>query len=75
MNKVRFRVTFFDRQGNQLHFEESETSAVIPNGMTKRESVTLDLDTGVSVRHLSASEKIEILSFNQIPPENGRNSP
>jgi hypothetical protein len=67
--KVRFRVIFIDRQGTQIHFEDSETSGAIPNGMTKRQSVSLDIDTGESVRHLSVSEKIEILSFEQTPAE------
>lgn len=60
---VQFRVLFFDSKGNQISFEEGKSSDTIPNGMTKRESITLDLDSGSSVRHLSASEKIQILGF------------
>jgi hypothetical protein len=77
VKKVRFRVIFYDRQGNQIHFQDSETPAysVIPNGMTERESVALDIATGSSVRHLSASQKVEILGFEQISPESGSKSP
>ena len=63
---IYFRVLFFDRNGTQVHFEESNTgSDVLPNGLTKRESVTLDIDTGLSVRKISTSQKVEILSFEQ----------
>jgi uncharacterized protein YcfL len=61
---LRYRVLFFDRKGVQIDFAEG-TSGRIPNGLAHRESVTLDFDTGMSTRKLSASSRIEILGFDQ----------
>ena len=51
VKKVSFRVLFFDRQGNQIDFAESNTGP-IPKGLAQRESVTLDIDTGMSTRKI-----------------------
>ena len=71
---VSFRVLFFDRNGNQVHFEESSTGAddIIPNGLTRRESVTLDMDTGLSVRKVSTLQRVEILGLESATNEKER---
>jgi hypothetical protein len=61
---VRYRVLFFDRQGNQIDFAEG-TTGPIPNGLAHRESVDLNFDTGMSTRKISTYQKIEILGFEQ----------
>ncbi len=66
VKRVRYRVLFFDRQGSQIDFAESQTEG-IPNGLAQRESVTLDFDTGMSTRKLSSSQKVEILDFKEAP--------
>jgi hypothetical protein len=67
LKNVEFRVLFFDRFGKQVHFQESNTRDVIPTGMTERASITLDLDTGLSVRKISTTQKVEILNFEKAP--------
>jgi hypothetical protein len=68
VKNVNYRVLFFDRQGSQIHFEESSTGEdVIPSGLARRESVTLDMDTGLSTRKISTSQRVEILNFERAP--------
>jgi hypothetical protein len=64
VKSVRYRVLFFDRQGNQIDFAEARTGP-IPNGLAHRESVDLDLDTGLSTRKLSSYQKVEVLDLEQ----------
>jgi hypothetical protein len=64
IKSLRYRVLFFDRKAAQIDFAEG-TTGPIPNGLARRESVTLDLDTGMSTRKLSVSSKIEVLGFDQ----------
>jgi hypothetical protein len=71
---VHYRVIFFDRQGNQLDFEDGVCTELIPKGLAKRQLVSLT--DGASVRSLAGSEKIEILSFEQVlPPDTSSPKP
>ena len=61
---VKYRVLFFDRSGNQIEFVEG-LSGPLPNGLAQRQSVDLGVDTGMSTRKLSVSQKVEILDFHE----------
>jgi hypothetical protein len=64
VERVSYRVLFFDRSGKQIDFAEG-FSGPIPNGLGHREAVDLDQGTGMSTRMLSKSQKVEILGFQQ----------
>jgi hypothetical protein len=59
---VKYRVIFYGRSGDPIHYEDGEVLGSIPAGLAVQETIKI-MDGGLNLFHSTARMRVQILSY------------
>ena len=62
VQKVKYRVIFYRRNGEPIHFEDGDVLGGIPPGLAVQETKTI-MEGGLNLYHSTAKLRVEIISY------------